>query len=236
VVPASLNNIKEKFKMKQIAAILFTFGALSAATAEDLSKYRDFQFGGDLATIAKQAGTNPSEARVLHSRPALIQELTWRPQPLGSSSRTEPAQEVVFSFCDGALYRIAVKYDRRQTEGMTPGDLIEAISSAYGGSAKPLPSAETVQAGYGQQDKVLAQWQDEQYRFRLVQSTYGSDYKLVGVFKRLEEAAQSADLEAARLDDQEAPQREAARLAKENETERVRLEQARLVNKPKFRP
>ena len=222
--------------MNQLAVILFTFGALSAATADDLSKYRDFQFGSDLATVAKQAGMSPSEAKVLHSRPALIQELTWRPQPLSSISRTEPAQEVVFSFYDGALYRIAVNYDRRQTEGMTPGDLIEAISSTYGASAKPVPSAEIVQPGYGQQEKALAQWQDGQYRFRLVQTSYGSDFKLVGVFKRLEEAAQSANLEAARLDDKEAPQREAARLAKENEAERVRLEQARLVNKPKFRP
>ncbi len=222
--------------MKQLAVILFTFGALSAAAAEDLSKYRDFQFGGDLATVAKQAGMNPSEARVVHSRPALIQELAWRPQPLGSSSRTEPDQEVIFSFYDGALYRIAVNYDRRQTEGMTPGDLIEAVSRTYGASAKPLPSAEMVQLAYGQQEKVLAQWQDEQYRFRLVQSSYGSDYKLVGEFKRLEQAAQTAGLEAARLDDKEAPQREAARLAKENEAERVRLEQARLVNKLKFRP
>jgi hypothetical protein len=222
--------------MNQLAVILFTFGALSAATAEDLSKYRDFQFGSDLATVAKLAGMNPSEAKVLHSRPALIQELTWRPRSLSSFSRTEPAQDVVFSFCDGALYQTEVNYDRRQTEGMTPDDLIEAISSTYGASAKPVPSAETVQPVYGQQEKALAQWQDGQYRFRLVQSSYGSDFKLVGVFKRLEEAAQSANLEAARLDDKEAPQREAARLAQENEAERVRLEQARLVNKPKFRP
>jgi hypothetical protein len=222
--------------MKQLAAILFAFGALSAATAEDLSKYREFQFGGDLATVAKQAGMNASEARVLHSRPALLQELTWHPETRGSSPRTEPAQEVVFSFCDGALYRIAVKYDRRQTEGMTPSDLIEAISSSYGVSTKPAPAAEVVQPSYGAQEIVLAQWQDGEYRFRLVQSSYGSDFKLVGVLKRLEEAAQSATLEAARLDDKEAPQREAAKLAKENEAERVRLEQARLVNKPKFRP
>ena len=99
-----------------------------------------------------------------------------------------------------------------------------------------MPSAEIVKLDYGQQEKVLAQWQDERYSFKLVQSSYGSDFKLVGVFKRLEEAAQSANLEAARLDDKEAPQREAARLAKENDAELARLEQARLVNKSKFRP
>jgi len=47
---------------------------------------------------------------------------------------------------------------------------------------------------------------------------------------------QAAILEAVRLDDQEAPQREAARVTKANDAERTRLEQARLGNKPKFRP
>ena len=52
-------------------------------SAGDLSKYRNFQLGTDLSTVAKQTGVNPSEAKVIHRRPALIQELEWRPQPLG---------------------------------------------------------------------------------------------------------------------------------------------------------
>ena len=47
---------------------------------------------------------------------------------------------------------------------------------------------------------------------------------------------QAAILEAKRLDDQEAPQRDAERVAREEEAERVKLDKARLVNKPKFRP
>ena len=54
--------------------------------------------------------------------------------------------------------------------------------------------------------------------------------------KRLEAPAQAATLEAKRLDDQEAPQRDAARLASEEEATKTKLEKARLVNKPKFRP
>ena len=100
------------------------FGVMSAATlAGDLSKYRNFQLGTDLPTVAKQAGANPSQAKVIHRRPALIQELEWRPQPLGSSSQTEPAKEVVFSFYDGELFRIVVNYDRYETEGLTADDL-----------------------------------------------------------------------------------------------------------------
>ncbi|MBZ5619911.1 MAG: hypothetical protein LAQ69_14500 [Acidobacteriia bacterium] len=54
--------------------------------------------------------------------------------------------------------------------------------------------------------------------------------------KRLEASAQAATLEAKRLDDQEAPQRDAARLASEEEVANTKLEKARLVNKPRFRP
>ena len=50
--------------------------------AGDLSKYRDFQIGTDLATIAGQVQMDPSQAKVNHRRPALIQELDWRVQPL----------------------------------------------------------------------------------------------------------------------------------------------------------
>jgi hypothetical protein len=47
---------------------------------------------------------------------------------------------------------------------------------------------------------------------------------------------QGAITEAKRLDDQEAPQRDAARIAGEKETERAKLEKSRLENKPNFRP
>jgi hypothetical protein len=89
---------------------------------------------------------------------------------------------------------------------------------------------------YGDQEEVFAQWQDSQYRFDLIRSSYGPTFKLVGVLKNLEAPAQAAIIEAARLDEKEAPQREADRIAKEDEAERARLEKARLVNKPRFRP
>jgi hypothetical protein len=54
--------------------------------------------------------------------------------------------------------------------------------------------------------------------------------------KTLEAPAEAATLEAKKLDDQEAPQRNAARVAGEEEAAKVKSEKARLVNKPKFRP
>lgn len=212
-------------------------GVMPAATfAKDLSKYRNFQLGTDLPTIAKQLGTSPSQAKAIQRRPALIQELEWRPQSLGSSHQTESVQEVVFSFYDGELFRIAANYDRYEIEGMTADDLIEAISATYGIAETPIPPANAVQGQYGNQDEIVAQWQDSEYCFNLIRSSYGPSFRLVGALKRLQAPAQAAITEAKRLDDQEAPQRDAARVADEKAAERAKLEKSRLVNKPKFRP
>jgi hypothetical protein len=207
----------------------------SATWAADLSKYRDFQLGADLATVAKQTGASLSEAKAIHLRPAVIQELQWRPQPLGAKTHSEPAKEVIFSFYDGELFKIAVYYDRYETEGLTTDDIVDAIASNYGTASKPV-AAVTVEGPYADQETVVAQWQDPQYRFELIRSSYGPAFQLIGVLKKLEAPAQAAILEATRLDTQEAPQRAAAQVALAEEAEKAKLDQARLVNKAKFRP
>jgi hypothetical protein len=187
-----------------------------------------------MSTVAKLAGTSPSQAKVIHLRPALIQELAWRPRPLGASAQTDPAKEVVFSFYNGELFQIAINYDRYETEGMTTADFIEAISSTYGMAVKAVAAVPA--SHVEQEEEVLAQWQDPEYRFDLIRSRYGPSFHLVGVLKRLEASVQAAIQEAKRLDIQEAPQRDAERAAREEETERVKLDKARLLNKPNFRP
>ena len=231
-----MTNFRRTASRSALAAFLL-FGVMSAATLTgDLSKYRNFELGTDLSTVAGQMAANPSQAKVIHRRPALIQELEWRPQPLGSSSQTEPAKEVVFSFYDGKLFRIVVGYDRYETEGLTADDFVDAISATYGPGARPAAPVKVAPGSYGEQEEILAQWQDSQYRFDLIRSSYGPTFRLVGVMKRLEAPAQAATLEAKRLDDQEAPQRDAARIAIEELAAKTKLEKTRLVNKPKFRP
>ena len=219
------------------ALALLTVAVMSTATlAADLSRYRNFELGADLATIAKQTDTNVAQARVIHSRPALIQELQWSPQPLGLSSMSEAAKAVVFSFYNGKLFRVTVDYDRYKTEGLTPDDFADAISAVYGVATKPAALSAVTPVTYGERQDVVAQWQDSQYRFDLIRSSYGPTFQLVGTMKSLETSATAATAEAKRLDDQEAPQREAARLAGEELAAKTKLEEARLVNKPKFRP
>ena len=212
------------------------FGAISTAWAGDLSRYRNFQLGTDLPTIAKQVGVSPSQAKAIHRRPALIQELVWRPQPLGPFSHAEAANEVVFSFYEGTLFQIVVNYDRYETEGLTADDFIEAISTTYGTAERPSAASMAPHTPYGEQEEILARWQDPEYCFELIRSSYGPSFRLIGTLKALAVPAQAAITEAVRLDDKEAPQREAARVVDEKEAERVKLEKARLVNKPRFRP
>ena len=99
----------------------------SVISAQDLSKYRDFQLGTSLAAVAQQAGIVP-DARVLHQRPQLIQELMWQPpHNLGSSTSGDSVRKVLFSFYNGELFRVVVNYDWDKTEGLTVDDMVEAI-------------------------------------------------------------------------------------------------------------
>ena len=121
----------------------------AAATAADLSRYRSFQLGTSLPAIARQAALEPSAAKTIHRRPALIQELQWHPRPLGPSSRTEAVDAVTFSFYDGSLFRIAVQYGRYETEGMTANDFVEAISATYGPAVRPAANVTSNHGPYG---------------------------------------------------------------------------------------
>jgi hypothetical protein len=206
-----------------------------SAFAQDLSRYRNFQLGTDLPAVAKLAGVAASQATLIHSRPALVQELAWRPREF-TSVQNEAVKQVNFTFYNGELFRVAIDYDSSQITGLTAGDMIEAISANYGIASKPTSSATLAPALYGDQQEVLAEWQDAGHRFDLIRGSYGPSFRLVGVLKRLETPFRVATAEAARLDEKEAPQREAERLAKAGEAEKTALEQDRLANKSKFRP
>lgn len=224
---------------RSLAVLLF--GAVLSAPlmyAQDLSRYREFPFGIDLLSVAKQTGMKPSEAKMLHQRPAMIQELWWQRSLGGPSLQTDSVREVIFSFYNGELFRLLVNYDRYRTEGLTDGDMIEAISARYGVATRP--TAETVSFSssqvYNDREKVLARWEDAQYSFNLFRSAYRPTFGMVLFSKRLDALARAAIVEAIRLDEQEAPQREIEPQKKLDEENRTAQEKAKLVNKPTFRP
>jgi hypothetical protein len=220
----------------RFVALLFVGAASTVCLAADLSKYRDFELGADLASIAKQIGADPSQAKRIHSRPLIIQQLNWRPRSLGATSQSEAVQEVVFSFLDGKLYRAAIEYDRYETNGMTEDDVIAAISKVYGKVSRLADPGPAAYGAYGNPQQILATWEDKRHSFNLLRSSYGPSFKLVGVERSLESKAIAAIAEAERLDTKEAPEREAARILDEEDAAKAKLDNARDLNKPKFRP
>lgn len=229
--------------LSQVGTIAILSGALCWATAgllgagpeTNLSKYRVFQLGSSLPEVAKLAGVDASQARVIHRRPALIQELEWQPLRAGSSIRIETVKSVNFRFYQSELFQIDVNYDPYETEGMTAEDVIEAIATNYGPAVRPAVDP-NVSGAYSLGGESLARWEDAEYRMDLMRFTYGPSFRLVCIAKKNEGAARSAIIAANRLDEDEAPQREAERAKTEDEAKRVKSEKARLANKPRFRP
>jgi hypothetical protein len=215
-----------------IAAILLLPPVTSA---QDLSKYREYQLGMSLAAVATQAGMSPSDARVLHQRPMLIEELEWRLGDVsGPSARPESVRRIFFSFHEGQLFRIAVSYFWDRTEGLTVDDLVDAVSATYGLATLPvtdivLPASRVATNG----DRVLAHWEDSQYSLDLLRPSFAPTFGLILFSKRLEALARAADahatLEVEVIEVEVIPDEEAIRP--------VQLEGlTRRLNKALFRP
>jgi len=210
--------------------------AAPGACAEDLSTYRQFQFGMKLPEVVKLIGANPPETRVLHQRPAFIQELDWEPIRFpGSLPEADPVKSILFSFCNGELFRMVVTYDRYKTEGLTSGDMIVGISAKYGTATTPATDI-VFPSIYNETVKVIARWEDAQYSFNLVRSSYQPVFGMVLYSKNVDAVVRTAIVEGLRLDAQEAPLKEAERQRKQEEENRVKEETARLANKTSFRP
>ena len=202
--------------------------------AQDLSRYRNFSFGTTVADLSKQIDQKPANAAVLHERPALIQELTWwPPQPYGSLRPAEPVDQLLFSFYNGALYRMLVTYENSATKGLTDEDMIRVISAKYGLATRPVAAVVNfpMNPSYKATEKVIARWEDSQYSLNLFRS-YGDTFAIVMFAKQLDVQAGVSIAESVKLDQEEAPQKEAARAKKNAED----LELERQKNIKTLRP
>ncbi len=184
--------------------------------AQDLSRYRNFSFGMTVADISKQIDQKPANAAVAHENPALIEELTWLPpQPYSSSRPAEPVDEILFSFYNGALYRMVMTYENSATKGLTDDDMIRVVSAKYGVATRPVAAVVNfpLNPSYKATEKVIARWEDSQYSLNLFRS-YGDTFALVMFTKELDAQAGISIAESVKLEQQEAPQKEAARAKK----------------------
>jgi hypothetical protein len=224
--------------MKMMRNFVVSLGlVLFSATliyGQDLSKYRNFSFGMSVASVSKQADRQIANPEVIHQRPALIEESTWYPpQPFGSSRPAEPVEKVLFSFYNGELYRMLVTYDNAAIKGLTDDDVIGVISAKYGAATRPVADVNfPTNPSYRATEKVVARWEDSQYSFNLFRSSASDTFAMVMFDKRLDAEAGVAIAESVRLEKQEAPQREAARLKTENDA----LEGERQKNIKTLRP
>jgi hypothetical protein len=212
--------------------------------AQDLSRHRDMSLGSNVVAVAGAHGLSSKDVKTVHGRPALIQNLEWRSRRFLSASTAsdDPVNDITFTFYNDQLFRIVANYDRNRTEGLTDADLIEAVTTAYGPPQPPSPvrtarkSPQSSRNAYADEEKVIARWEDAESAVTLMRTRYPSAVSLVVLSKRLTSLAQSAEVEAERLDRLEAPGRETARLQQEADEARVSAEKARPANKAIFKP
>ncbi len=215
-------------------AISLTVILLSAplVLGQDLSKYRNYSLGTSFAQLSKQVRLDSPETSLIHRNPAVIQELAIRPTDSSRySARVEPVSQILFSFYNGELYRISVTYDRDATEGLTAEDMVQAISAKYGVATKPIAESFPTNDLYDSTEEIIARWEDSQNSVNLFHSSFRNSFGLAVFSKRLDAQAKAAIAEAVKLEEQEAPQKEVARLKKDADN----LEEARLKNKKTFR-
>ena len=224
--------------MKAISSSILCLGALLLAApmlrAQDFSKYRGFSVGTSLATVLKHTDKKLTDVNVTHAGRPLFQEVTWWPPNIpGTSFRADSIEQILFSFYNGELYKITVTYDQTSTEGLTSQDMVKSIAETYGPATSVAPEIDsTTIERYDVKQKPVASWEDSQYSFNLVRSSFTDRFGLVISSKRVSAEAELAIVEAVRLDKEDGPKKEAERQKKLTDD----LEVARQKNRKIFRP
>ena len=170
-----------------------------------------------LTDLSKQIDAKPDDVKVIHSHPAQIEELTWwLPQAYLASRPAEPVSQILFSFYNGALYRMVVTYDSAATKGLTDEDMIRVVSGKYGEATRPVAEISfPTNPRYSETEKVIARWEDPSYSLNLFRSSSSNGYAIVLFAKQTDAQAAVSIAESIKLEQQEAPQKEAARAKKE---------------------
>jgi hypothetical protein len=213
--------------------------SVSASSPVVLSRYRAVSLGDSVETVVERLQVASSDVKVLHDRPALVQELTWRTRPFvsGATVAADPLAEMVLTFHVGRLARIVATYDRERTIGLTDADLEELLSEVYGvallrSRASEMPSAPSSLAPR----RTVSMWADADTTVALWREEYPARVGLLISATAADRDLQQAIADAARLAAAEAPQREREKQAAATAAVKDRDAQIRLENKAKFKP
>src|SRR5437899_8983291 len=172
-------------KMKTIRSPILCLVVLLFAApllrAQDLSKYRHFTLGMSLTRVLERTEQRVADVKVVHGRPALIQEVNWWPPNLpGTSYQSDTVEQILFSFYNGELYKISVTYDQTSTEGLTEEDMVKSISAKYGPPTYVALAIDyATNDRYGVTQTPVASWEDAQYSFNLARSSLTDHLGLV---------------------------------------------------------
>jgi hypothetical protein len=222
--------------VKTIRNSFFCFALMALAVptlfAQSLSRYRAFSFGTSVTSVLQLTDQKDAEVKIIHQRPALMQELTWWPLNTSNKSQSRSVEHINFSFYEGQLYRLSVSYDSRAVQGLTAQDMVQTITTMYGVSADPaFESDRGTSDRFDSKPRIIATWVDWFYSSSLFQTTPG-EFVLIAFCKSLNAKAETSDAEAMALDEQERPQKKAAELKKQD----ADLEIVRQKNMKSFQP
>lgn len=218
-----------------VTASLIVLAAWPASAAP--GSYRGFTLGTSTAEVMTlAAGTSPRDLKRIHDRPAVAEELAWRPPYRSDATGRDSVSRIVFSFVDNQLFRMTVTYDPSRTQGLTSQDLIASLSSVYGPVSTPgaAPSKRSLENADAQ--AILASWRQDDTTIVLTQAAYADGFGLTITSPRLEALARKAQADSVVLETREAPMREAARVKSEADAKRAAEEKTRTTNKAAFKP
>jgi hypothetical protein len=199
------------------------------------SRYRGVSIGDSVGTAVASLGMTASDITVLHSRPSLVQQLTWRPNQFftGRTGPSDAVAEMVLTFHNGRLARLVATYEREKTAGLTNVDLRDSFTTVYGPSML-VPTA-TGPASPGQPD-IIGQWGDGETLVVVWREVYPPRVKVTVSSVVGNRLMQDAVASGVRLDAIEAPTRDIVRRVNDDLTQRRRAEQSRIDNKAAFKP
>jgi hypothetical protein len=210
--------------------------AVSTVSSAELSRYREFELGSSLASVTAVTQTQGHDLKTTHSRPAVLQQLEWRPRYMPGTPvpGRDSIDKLLFNFVDDRLFKLSVFYAQDRTNGLTNADMIESLTGVYG--APLLARTPSALAPPLDAPVIVAEWRQADASVVLQRREYTDAYVLVVTSLSLDTAARKAEATALVLDDREAPQREAALVKKRADDERQAEERARSANKKTFQP
>jgi hypothetical protein len=212
--------------------------AVSTVSSAELSRYREFELGATVATVTAVT-QNAARLTTIHNRPALLLQLEWRPRYMAGAPQPDRDSigEVVFSFVDDQLFKIAIEYARDRTSGLTTDDMVGSLTAVYGAPSSPSPQRRTTSSAVALDAAVvIAEWRHADTTVVLQRKEYSESFFLVITSLPLDIIARKAQATAVAMDQREAPAREAALLKKQADDDKAAAETTRTANKKVFRP